>query len=179
MQQLEEISKVAAGLLLEQGLSICTAESCTGGLVASSLIDHPGISAVFRAGFITYSNESKSRLLGVPEEILKKHGAVSEETAAAMAKGAAEAVQAETAISVTGIAGPDGGTPDKPVGLVYIGCYYCGTVSVQKKVFQGSRKEIRTASAVAALCLLQEQITECSPKDVLETGANLHHNIRE
>lgn len=172
MQQLEEISKAAAGLLLEQGLSICTAESCTGGLVASSLIDHSGISAVFQAGFITYSNESKSSLLGVPEEILKRYGAVSEETAAAMAKGAAEAVRAETAISVTGIAGPDGGTPDKPVGLVYIGCYCCGTVSVQKKVFQGSRKEIRTASAVAALRLLQDCIAEYSSREALGTGIN-------
>lgn len=102
-------------------LVLATAESCTGGLIAAAITDVAGSSAVFDRGFVTYSNEAKSDMLGVPAETLQRHGAVSSQTAHAMAFGALSNSKADIAVSVTGIAGPDGGTAEKPVGLVYIG----------------------------------------------------------
>ena len=107
--------------LKNKGLTLATAESCTGGMIAAALTDIAGSSRVFECGFITYSNQSKTDLLGVNQEILEHHGAVSAETAAAMAAGALKNSAADMAVSVTGIAGPDGGSVEKPVGLVYIG----------------------------------------------------------
>ena len=101
------------------GLTIATAKSCTGGLVAGLLTEIPGSSAVFERGFVVYSNEAKEELLGIPAETLARHGAVSEPTARAMAEGALKASRADIAVSVTGVAGPDGGTAEKPVGLVW------------------------------------------------------------
>ena len=107
--------------LKKEGMTITTAESCTGGLIAAAITDVPGSSEVFKRGFVTYCDEAKHEMLGVSEEVLATDTAVSERVASEMAEGAAKAAKADAAISVTGIAGPGGGSPDKPVGLVYIG----------------------------------------------------------
>lgn len=140
--------------LKEKGYTITTAESCTGGMIASALINVAGISEIYKEGYITYSNEAKHKLLGVEEEALQKYGAVSREVAFQMAKGAAEAAQAKAALAVTGIAGPDGGTKEKPVGLVYIGCYVMGEVTVTENRFSGDRLTIRQNTTKSALELL-------------------------
>jgi nicotinamide-nucleotide amidase len=140
------------------GLKIATAESCTGGLVAALLTEIPGSSAVLERGFVVYSNQAKMDLLGVPEATLQANGAVSEATARAMAVGARTHSQAEVAVSITGVAGPDGGTDLKPVGLVYFGCAGPGTevVSVERRFGGGARGEIRLASVATALDLLEK-----------------------
>ena len=113
---------------------ITTAESCSGGLVAGTLVNVAGVSDVFAEGYITYSNEAKHRLLGVDERLLETYGAVSTQVAQQMAEGACKAASSETAIAVTGIAGPGGGTEDKPVGLVYIGCHVPGKTKVSENL---------------------------------------------
>lgn len=140
--------------LTEKGYDISTAESCTGGMIASALVNVAGVSEVFKEGYITYSNEAKHKLLGVEKEALEKFGAVSEVVAEQMAQGAARTAGAKAAIAVTGIAGPDGGTGEKPVGLVYIGCYVNGLTTVTENLFQGSRLEIRQITTRKALELL-------------------------
>lgn len=145
-------------LLMDRGLSVTCAESCTGGLLSGRIINVPGVSDVYKAGFITYSNKAKRKLLGVRKDTLKKFGAVSPETAREMAKGAARAAKADVALSVTGIAGPDGGTPEKPVGLVYIGCSVKGKVTVKKCLFSGSRLQVREATVEAALEYLKKRL---------------------
>ena len=136
---------------------VATAESCTGGLVAAALTAIGGSSDVFKRGFVTYSNEAKSELLGVPPDMLAEHGAVSEQTAAAMARGAVARAGVDLAVSVTGIAGPGGGTPHKPVGLVYIGiARRDGAARVERRVFPGDRGEVRHAALRLALELLLE-----------------------
>lgn len=147
-----------AALLAKKKLRVTTAESCTGGLIAGTLVNVPGISAWFEEGYVTYSNGAKERLLGVPHAVLEAHGAVSEETAKAMAEGAARAAHADAAIISTGIAGPDGGTKEKPVGLVYIGCYCRGKTRVEKHLFQGDRGAVRGQSVQAALLLLKTML---------------------
>ena len=132
---------------------LVTAESCTGGMIATAITDKAGSSDVFDRGFVTYSNQAKIDNLGVDEATLQKHGAVSQETAIEMAKGALENSQANVSVSVTGIAGPGGGTPQKPVGLVYIGYGLKGGV-VQAKAFNFSgqnREEVRLNTTRAAL----------------------------
>ena len=119
-------------LLKANGLTVTTAESCTGGLLAGRLINVPGISQYLKEGYVTYSNEAKEKLLGVPAETLKRYGAVSPQTAEAMAEGGAKAANADLCIAVTGIAGPDGGTEEKPVVLVYMSCYCRGTYYSEK-----------------------------------------------
>lgn len=137
-------------LLKEKQLVITTAESCTGGMIASRIVSVPGASAVFKEGYITYSDEVKSRVLGVKKSTLEKYFAVSAETAGEMAAGAARIAKSDIAISVTGVAGPD--TEDgKPVGLVYIGCSYKGKTSVGEYNFTGTRADIRNAAADEAL----------------------------
>jgi len=116
-----EIEKRIGKMLKERGLKIAVAESCTGGLISSRITDISGASDYFEAGITTYSNESKIRLLNVPEDIIDRYGAVSEETAKAMAEGVKKTVHADIGVSVTGIAGPTGGTEGKPVGTVFIG----------------------------------------------------------
>jgi nicotinamide-nucleotide amidase len=134
---------------------IAGAESCTGGLVAAALTEIPGASVVFERGFVPYSNEAKTDMLGVPAEFIEKHGAVSAEVAEAMAQGALEHSKADIAVSVTGIAGPSGGTPIKPVGLVYIGlATRAGTVFHYKNHFKGDRDDIRMQAVREALKLL-------------------------
>ncbi len=130
-------------ILFERALKITTAESCTGGMIASTLVNVAGVSDVFESGYITYSEEAKMRILGVKKETLDKYTVYSEEVAREMAEGAARIAGADVALSVTGIAGPDGGTPDFPVGLCYIGCYYDGEKTVVRHVFDGDRQQVR------------------------------------
>ena len=144
--------------LQKRNQTITTAESCTGGLLAGRILNVSGASAVYNEGYITYSNEAKERLLGVSHETLQMYGAVSEQTAAEMALGAAKAAKADVGLSTTGIAGPTGGTPDKPVGLVYVGCYIDGEVTVEECRFTGDREQNRNASVEAALQLLWKEL---------------------
>ena len=141
----EEISieDIVCELLLEKNLTISTAESCTGGLVSATLINYPGVSSVFMEGCVAYSNEAKINRLGVKKETLDKFGAVSEETAREMAQGIAKNFKTNIGLSTTGIAGPGGGSNEKPVGLVYIGIYINGKTIVRKFIFGGNRQEIR------------------------------------
>ena len=135
----EEVSK----LLINQKLNIAVAESCTGGMVSARLINYPGISKVFIEGCVTYSNESKIKRLGVKKETLDEFGAVSEQTAIEMAQGIAKGFDTNVGLSTTGIAGPDGASEEKPVGLVYIGIYINGKTLVYKNIFKGDRSSIR------------------------------------
>ena len=150
------LEKAVADMLLARGMTMTAAESCTGGLLAARMINVPGVSAVFKAGFVTYANEAKHKLIGVREETLSQFGSVSRETAEEMAAGAANAAEAEVAVAITGIAGPDGGTKEKPVGLVYIGCYVQGRVWIKEYHFSGSRAKIRESVTAAALVQLRE-----------------------
>ena len=143
-------------LYRERGLKIATAESCTGGLLAGLLTEIPGSSAVLERGFVVYSNQAKQEMLGVSGETLAKFGAVSAETAREMAAGAIARSQADFSLSITGVAGPDGGTPQKPVGLVHFGAARRkGEVTVAERRFGAiGRSAIRTASLEVALDLL-------------------------
>jgi nicotinamide-nucleotide amidase len=141
----------------EAALMVATAESCTGGLVAGLLTEIPGSSDMLERGFVVYSNAAKQELLGVPAETLVSHGAVSAETVVAMAEGALRASRAEVAVSVTGIAGPDGGSAEKPVGLVHFACARRGKPTVAREERFGAigRQEVRLASVRVALELLE------------------------
>lgn len=156
----ETLEEAVVRLLLKYELTVTTAESCTGGLVAGRLVNVPGVSEVFREGFITYSNKAKRKYLDVSKSTLKKYGAVSEETAREMAAGGVFASDADACVAVTGIAGPDGGTEEKPVGLVYIATYIKDKITVERCVFQGSRSEVREQSVVKALDLLRRSILD-------------------
>ncbi|HEV7640115.1 MAG TPA: CinA family nicotinamide mononucleotide deamidase-related protein [Gaiellaceae bacterium] len=147
-------------LLRERGLTLATAESCTGGLVSVRLTDVPGSSDVFVGGIVAYSNDVKAAELGVPEDVLRQHGAVSAEAAGAMARGARARLGADVAVSVTGVAGPDGGTEEKPVGLVFL--HASGPMGEQRLRFDfpGDRATIRGRAAVAALHLVRRLVTE-------------------
>ncbi|MBV9827564.1 MAG: CinA family protein [Alphaproteobacteria bacterium] len=134
-----------------RGWHVATAESCTGGLVAAALTAIAGSSDVVDRGFVTYSNEAKMQLLGVPETTIAAHGAVSSQTAGAMATGAVERAGVELAVSITGVAGPGGGTPEKPVGLVYFGIATHAGVRTQRQIFPGDRTGIREAALIFAL----------------------------
>lgn len=140
-----------------RGLTLATAESCTGGLVAATLTDVPGSSEVIDRGFVTYSNEAKNKMLGVPKGMLKKHGAVSEQVARAMAEGALKRAGTDIAVAVTGIAGPGGGSPEKPVGLVHFAAACKGRPTLHKRAEFGDRgrQEIRRMSVVEALTLVE------------------------
>ena len=147
-------------LLEKNELTISTAESCTGGLLAGRLINVPGVSDVYKEGFITYTNKAKRKTLGVNKSTLKKYGAVSEQTAKEMAVGAALAADTDISISVTGIAGPDGGTNEKPVGLVYVGACIKDIVHVEEFRFSGDRANVREQTVISALGLLRKCILE-------------------
>lgn len=149
------IEEVVARLLIEKKLTISTAESCTGGMIASYLINYPGISKVFLEGAVTYSNEAKHNRLGVNNDILNKYGAVSEETAREMAIGIAKTANTDVSIVTTGIAGPEGGTLEKPVGLVFIGVYVQGKVTIQKCLFKGDRNKVRLQATITGLDMLR------------------------
>jgi nicotinamide-nucleotide amidase len=139
------------------GLMAATAESCTGGLIAGLLTEIPGSSGMLERGFVVYSNAAKQELLGVPAETLANHGAVSAETAVAMAEGALRASRAEVAVSVTGIAGPDGGTATKPVGLVHFACARRGKATIAREEHFGDigRGDVRVAAVEVGLDLLE------------------------
>jgi len=147
-------------LLDENKLTLATAESLTGGMLTSRLINVPGASEVIKTGFITYSNKSKRKYLGVKRSTLEKHGAVSEQCAKEMVKGCAAATKADAAISLTGIAGPDGGSEEKPVGLTYIGVSVLGSIKVKKFVFSGEREKIRESATATALTMLRHSLLE-------------------
>ena len=150
----EEVVK----MLKNAGMTVTTVESCTGGLISATLVDVAGASAVLNQAYVTYANEAKQSLVGVKTETLEAYGAVSEQTAREMAEGGAKAANADAALAVTGIAGPDGGTAEKPVGLVYIGCHVNGNTVVERNVFSGTRREVREQSVGAALALLKRQL---------------------
>ena len=145
-------------LMREKNLTLAAAESCTGGMLSSRMIDVAGVSDVYKAGFVTYANEAKQKLIGVKEETLMKYGAVSEQTAREMVAGALRAAEADMAVAITGIAGPGGGTKEKPVGLVYIACGSADDIIVERCLFSGNRKEIRQASVEHALGMLYKEI---------------------
>lgn len=143
---------------------IVTAESCTGGLIAAALTDIPGSSAVVERGFVTYSNDAKVEVLAVQPETLQQFGAVSMETAEEMAQGALEFSRADLAVSVTGIAGPDGGSADKPVGLVYLGlATRKGVLMHYKCQFSGSREQVRMQAVHEALKILLSFSSKAEP----------------
>lgn len=154
------LEKAVVDLLMANKLTACTVESCTGGMLSARLINVPGVSEVFKSGYVTYSNKSKRKLLGIKKNILMKHGAVSEQIAREMAKTAATLARTDVSVSTTGIAGPDGGTSEKPVGLVYIGCNVCGRVTVKECHFHGTREKIRESTVSAALSLMRECILQ-------------------
>ena len=156
----ETLEQVVLRQLMTKNLTVTTAESCTGGLLASRLINVPGASSVIKSALITYCDEEKTRLLSVPKELLEKYTAVSFEVAEAMAIGGAKAGGANACLSVTGIAGPDGGTKERPVGLVYIGCYLNGKTVVSEYRLRGNREKIREQAVVQALDLLRRCLIE-------------------
>lgn len=144
-----------------RNLTLATAESCTGGLIAGALTAIPGSSATLLAGYVTYSNEAKARMLGVPDATLKQHGAVSAPVARAMAEGALADATADIAISCTGIAGPGGGSALKPVGLVFIGCARRGMeTTIERHIFPGDRAAVRAATVEAAFALIRRTLPE-------------------
>jgi nicotinamide-nucleotide amidase len=153
----EEVLRAAR----QAGLKIATAESCTGGLIAGALTEIPGSSDVVERGFVTYSNQAKCDLLGVTVELLIAHGAVSEPVARAMAEGAVTRSGADLAVSVTGIAGPGGGTATKPVGLVHLACARRDRDTLhERRIFTGDRGAVRMAAVKAALKLTQRQLLD-------------------
>ena len=154
------LEETVVDTLKEKGLTISTAESCTGGLIASAIVDIPGVSEIFHEGYVTYSNDAKERLLGVAPKTISDYGVVSSQTAAEMATGAARTAHTTIALSSTGVAGPDGGTKEHPVGDVYLGCCYNGSVMTQHMLGCGSRTEIRQQAVAAAFSLLEKMLTE-------------------
>jgi nicotinamide-nucleotide amidase len=156
----ESLEEQVIRLLEEEGLHIAVSESLTGGMLSSTLINVSGASAVFEQGFVTYSEEAKIETLGVPALDLQEHGVVSEEVAAAMAKGAAEKAGSQVALSTTGIAGPTGGTAKAPVGTVCLGLYYKGQVKTRRIVFSGDRARVRLRAVRTALNWLRMEIQQ-------------------
>lgn len=153
-----EIEEKLVQMLAEMGLTISTAESCTGGMLASRIIDISGASDVYSEGFITYSNDAKMKYLKVKDEILDRYGAVSKETALQMADGCRKETGSDVALVTTGIAGPGGGSADKPVGLVYIGCAYKDEVISREFRFNGDRYDIRRQAVDEAIAIAVEML---------------------
>lgn len=144
--------------LIENNITLSTAESCTGGLLGSIITSVPGASAIYGYGFITYANEAKEEILGVPHETLCEHGAVSYQTACLMAKGARLKSGSDIAVSVTGIAGPGGGTAQKPVGLVYIAISHKNGEEYRELKLTGNRDEVRQQTCDCVFKLIKEKI---------------------
>lgn len=157
---LNQSAQTLVTLLKQHGLTVTTAESCTGGLVSAAITSVPGASAVLDGAIVTYSPAVKGRFLEIDSTILYEVGVVSEECAAAMAKGAAALFAADAAIAITGNAGPDAGDPAVPVGRVYIAAYLLGTVSVRALDLSGDRQQVRTAAAGEAIQLLCSRLQE-------------------
>ena len=154
----ENMDTVVARLFREQGITLALAESCTGGLIAKRITDLPGSSAYFLQGIVAYANEAKERLLGVPSDLLLNFGAVSREVAEAMAKGVRERAGTELGLAVTGVAGPDGGSEEKPVGTVYIALADAGGCRSERFRFGGSRDKVRIRTAFTALDWLRHRL---------------------
>jgi nicotinamide-nucleotide amidase len=154
----ETLEQVVGELLRWRGYSLATAESCTGGLLAGRITDVPGSSEYFLEGVVTYSNEAKTRMLGVPAAMIEEHGAVSEPVACAMAAGVRKLAGSTFGIGITGVAGPGGGSEEKPVGLVYIALADEDNATARKFLFPGDRQFIRTLSVNAALDLVRRRI---------------------
>ena len=169
---IDEATRLLAALRA-RSLMVATAESCTGGLIAGLLTEIPGSSDVVDCGFITYSNDAKQQLIGVPPQLLARHGAVSAEVAVAMAEGALKhAPRATIAVAVTGVAGPGGGSIDKPVGLVHFGCSWRGHRTVHREFRFGDlgRSAIRQATVGQALVLIGEALDATGPELGSELG---------
>ncbi len=158
----EALEAVVGSLLLAAGMRIAVAESITGGLIAHRITQVPGASRYFDTGFVTYSNEIKTALLGVPPDLFRRVGAVSEEVALAMARGALERAPADIAVSVTGIAGPTGGSEEKPVGLVYIGLATRESARAERRQFPGERRQVKRWTAQSALDLVRRELLRLS-----------------
>jgi nicotinamide-nucleotide amidase len=158
-----DLAEVVAALLTERGRTLALAESCTGGLVASRLTAVPGSSAFFERGYVTYGNRAKVELLGVDPGTIERHGAVSEETARAMAEGARRAAGTDLAVAITGIAGPTGGSEEKPVGLVFLALAGDGVDRVRRAQFPGERDRVRAQAAQAALEMVRRAVLGLAP----------------
>jgi nicotinamide-nucleotide amidase len=152
----EKIEEIVGSLLAQRNLTLAVAESCTGGLVGHMITNVPGSSAYFLGGVLAYSNQTKENLLGVNNGTIEKYGAVSQETVLEMADGVRKHVQANIGLSVSGIAGPEGGTPEKPVGLVWIGLSTLDFAKAQSFNFPGNRSEVKQQSAEQALQILYQ-----------------------
>ena len=151
----DTLEGVVSDMLKKRGFTIACAESCTGGMIVAKLINHPGVSEVLKEGVVAYANEAKVTRLGVDQEQLRLHGAVSAQVAAAMAEGITRTANTDVGISTTGVAGPDGGTADKPVGRVYIGLRIPGKTKTKELTLMGDRSKIRTRATIAALNYLR------------------------
>ena len=149
------LAQITVEQLTSKAAMLCTAESCTGGLIAGALTSIAGSSSAVHGGFITYSNRAKTDMLGVPEKMIEEHGAVSKQTACAMAEGAAKNANTDISVAVTGIAGPGGATPGKPVGTVHFACWYNGRTNHIKRMFGDiGRDEVREETVRVALTLV-------------------------
>ncbi len=132
--------------LIQEDITITTAESCTGGLIASEIVKHSGVSSIYSGSIVSYSNEIKHKLLGVDKEVFETYGAVSKECVEQMCKGVQKIFDSKIAIAVSGIAGPDGGSEEKPVGTVFIGVLYENNLTIEKNIFKGSRIEVQQSA---------------------------------
>jgi PncC family amidohydrolase len=168
---LTDLAVRLGALCTARGVRVATVESCTGGLVAHLITEVPGSSAYFVGGFVTYSDALKRELVGVAHDVLAAHGAVSAQVAMAMATGGRARTEADLAVSVTGIAGPDGGSPAKPVGLTYVAVADRVGVAVRRHVWAGDRSENKRLSAAAALDLLLERVEASAVNEGPPPGA--------
>jgi nicotinamide-nucleotide amidase len=159
MQRGDLVESVAE-ILTSESQTLAVAESCTGGLVAKRITDLPGSSSYFRGGVIAYADRVKLEVLGVEEAVLSENGAVSEAVAAGMARGVADLLDADVGVGVTGIAGPDGGTPEKPVGTVWFAVSLKGRVNASRHVFSGDREAVRERASQAALLLVFQMLAD-------------------
>lgn len=159
-RQVQTLEQECVDLLKEKGLTVSTMESCTGGMLAARFINVAGASDVFKAGYTTYSDEAKHKILGVKKTTLEQYTAVSAEAAMEMVLGSALQIVPDVAISITGIAGPDGGTAEKPVGLVYIGCRVKEKTKTAEYHFTGNRMEVREAAVEAAMVFMKQCVSD-------------------
>lgn len=158
-EQITDFNQALASLLIDKSLMLATAESCTGGLIAAACTDLAGSSAWFERGFVTYSNAAKTELLSVPADLIAAHGAVSEPVVRAMVAGAVAHSHAQVAVAVTGVAGPSGGSPDKPVGTVWLGWHVGGHITTECCHFAGDRAAVRSATVSHALTRLVKLVS--------------------
>ncbi len=163
-EKLRQTAALLVAKLKNAGMTIATAESCTGGLVSEAITSVPGASGVFGLGLCVYSEEMKIKVLGVAPEIITEHGAVSAETALSMVENVKRLAVSDCAVSVTGVAGPGGGTADTPVGTVWIGWAFAGSSGTEKNIYNdnGGRDEIRSQAALRAICIIDSLINEAN-----------------